>query len=260
VAEFTSLERVGAGSRRLKTIRALSGDAGARSDHGKLIVEGTTSVLEAIEHGIPVDALVFADTAQGHDAWAALSMFDGPSNVADADSLGKVSSTATTPPVVAIAGIPDRKIPSSYRLLVAADALADPGNAGTLMRISEAAGADALVLGDGSVDPWSPKVVRSSAGAWARLAIVRMSILDLLAQQRSLGATVIGLDAGAGPDYRELEPPTPAIVVVGNESHGISDPVRALIDVYASIPMEPTVESLNAAVAVAVVLFAWKGD
>ncbi|MCH7790547.1 MAG: hypothetical protein IH940_14070 [Acidobacteria bacterium] len=122
------------------------------------------------------------------------------------------------------------------------------------------AGADALVLGDGSVDPWSPKVVRSSAGAWARLPIMRVALSELLPQQRALGATVIGLDAGSGPDYRVFEPPTPAIVVVGNESRGISESVRSTIDLYTSIPMAPTVESLNASVAVAVVLFAWKRD
>ncbi|MCH7788783.1 MAG: hypothetical protein IH940_05010 [Acidobacteria bacterium] len=144
MADFDALERLGAGSRRLKTIRALSGDARARTDHGRLIVEGTTSVLEAITHQVPVDALVFSDTTQGHDAWVALSMFDGPCEVVDAEILGRAASTASTPPVLAIAGIPDHAMPTSYRLVVAADAIADPGNAGTLMRIAEAAGADAL--------------------------------------------------------------------------------------------------------------------
>ena len=75
---------------------------------------------------------------------------------------------------------------------------------------------------------------------------------------KAAGSTIVGLDAGAGPDYRTVDPPVPAVLVVGNESHGISPEVRAEIDEYVSIPMADTVESLNAAVAVAVVLFAWK--
>ncbi len=258
MAEFGDLERVGPGHRHLKTIRALSRQSRSRAEAEALVVEGTTAVLEALNHGVPVRHVVCADTSQGQDAFEALRSFTVPFSVASHDVLGQVASTAGTPPVVAVAGIPTAVIPVDAKLVVAADALADPGNAGTLLRITEASGADAVMFGEGSVDPWSPKVVRASAGAWARLPVARADLPTVLAEARAEGVRVVGLDAGAGPDYRDVEPAIPAIVVVGNESHGISDPVRAQIDEYVSIPMESSVESLNAAVAVAVVLFAWR--
>ena len=125
--------------------------------------------------------------------------------------------------------------------------LADPGNAGTIIRSAEAAGADAVVLTPGSVDPYNPKVVRASAGSLFRIPVVEAT-LESLSGYRRLGTSSHRGDRYTDPVYHGR-----VAVVVGNEAHGLDD--DAAIDQWITIPHAGPAESLNVAMAATVLAF-----
>lgn len=131
--------------------------------------------------------------------------------------------------------------------MMVADQLADPGNAGTLIRSAEAAGADAVVLTPGSVDPFNPKVVRASAGSLFRLPVVQASLETLD------GWTRLGTSSHRGTGYTDTDLTRRIAVVLGNEAHGLGD--DAPIDEWITIPHRGNAESLNVAMAATVLAF-----
>lgn len=145
------------------------------------------------------------------------------------------------------------------RLIVVLHEVRDPGNAGTILRTADAAGADAVILAGDSVDPYNGKCVRSSAGSLFHVPVgLTDDLPDLQAGARAAGLQVLGTAAGASRDLLDLQrdgslvPPT--LWVFGNEAHGLPVELRADIDV--AIPIFGHAESLNLAAAAAVCLYA----
>jgi TrmH family RNA methyltransferase len=167
----------------------------------------------------------------------------------------RVGDTQHPQPIFAIA--PLRRIGlaglEGVDLALVAVRIGDPGNAGTLIRSAAAAGAQVILLGEGSVDAYNPKVVRASAGACFAVRIVEgCAAVDILATLRTQGVTCLGAAAsgGAAPESFELGAPT--AFVVGNETAGL-DPALSL-DAIVTLPMAAG-ESLNAAMAGTALLF-----
>ena len=125
--------------------------------------------------------------------------------------------------------------------------MADPGNLGTILRSAEAAGFDAVALTPGSVDPFSPKVVRASAGALFHVPV----LVDV--DPTSLGIPLVGTSSHHGVAYTEADLSGPMALVVGNEAHGVPEDLS--VDQWVSIPHAGRSESLNAAMATTVLLF-----
>jgi TrmH family RNA methyltransferase len=137
-------------------------------------------------------------------------------------------------------------MPAAASLVLVADRLGDPGNAGTIIRSAEAAGADAVVLTPGSVDPFNPKVIRASAGSLFRIPVVEAP-LD------AIGLRLLGTSSHHGTIYTDADLAGPVAIVVGNEAHGL--PADAPMGAWVTIPIAGSVESLNAAMAATVLLF-----
>ena len=156
----------------------------------------------------------------------------------------RVASTEAPQPLLAVVGLRRWNVPADASLVLVADRLADPGNAGTIIRSAEAAGADAVVLTPGSVDPFNPKVVRASAGSLFRVPVVEARI-DEVALRR------LGTSSHHGDVYTDVDLVAPVALVIGNEAHGL--PEDAPVDGWVTIPS--SVESLNAAMAATVLLF-----
>lgn len=137
-------------------------------------------------------------------------------------------------------------------------AIADPGNAGTIVRTATAAGAAGVVFTTGSVDPWNPKAVRASAGAVARIGlVVDVEPAAVLAACRERGQRTVGLDAQA--DATVDDPgrlAAPVALFLGNEAHGLPDEVLHALDDLVAVPRYGPVESLNLAAAAAVASYA----
>ncbi|KAM3093958.1 TrmH family RNA methyltransferase [Phormidesmis sp. 146-35] len=132
----------------------------------------------------------------------------------------------------------------------------DPGNLGTMIRTAAAVGADGLWLSHDSVDLDNPKVLRSSAGQWFRLpmavsADLRTEILNCKAAGMQIVATV----PTATQTYWQVDFCRPSLILLGNEGAGLSEDLRALADCQVTIPLSPGVESLNVAIAAALLLY-----
>jgi TrmH family RNA methyltransferase len=133
--------------------------------------------------------------------------------------------------------------------------VADPGNLGTLLRTAEAVGAVELVVGEGTADPWAPKVVRASAGSVWRVPLHHGPVDAVLADLGASGVRRVGTAGAGGVAPHRLDLTGPVALVLGSEAHGLPDEVADGIDSWASLPMEGAVESLNVAVAGSVLAF-----
>lgn len=253
---------------RVKQVRALAGRS-ARSKTGRFLVEGPQSVREAVRF-VPErvrDLYLTPDAATRYseivaDAHAA----DIYHHVGTPAVLEAMSPDAQG--VVAVldnAGVSLDDVlaaDTSPRLVVVLSNVRDPGNAGTAIRVADAAGADAVVLAGESVDPTNPKVVRASAGSLFHLPVVRsLPLDDALVALAVAGLQIVAADGSgsselgdgdAGEDF--LAKPT--VWVFGNEAWGLRAEELALADSVVRIPIYGRAESLNLATAASVCLFA----
>jgi TrmH family RNA methyltransferase len=204
-------------------------------------------VADAIAAGLELDA-IYADEdldVTGVDPVVPVA----------AGVLERVLDTVTPQGVCAVAPIltsPIEEITAhalaTQRPMVVLDGVADPGNAGTIMRAAEASGCVGVVMTEGSVDPWSPKTVRASAGALFRSPIALVPALSDVA-----GIDRLGTAADAEVSHLDADLTGAVAIVVGNEAHGL-DPTTA-VDRWVRIDMDGPTESLNVAMAATVVLF-----
>jgi RNA methyltransferase, TrmH family len=141
-------------------------------------------------------------------------------------------------------------------LLVLVDGVQDPGNLGSVLRSAAAAGAGAAWISEGSADAWSPKCLRGGMGAQFRLPV--RTRIDLPAATRDIRRKVIAMDSAGGDSVYEADLSGSVAIAIGAEGRGISAGVLARADARVRIPMEPGMESLNAAAAAAVVFFEWR--
>jgi len=138
---------------------------------------------------------------------------------------------------------------------VALDSVADPGNLGTILRTLDAVGGQGVILLDQSTDPYDPSAVRASMGALFSLTLVKASLAEFASYKRKRGWTVVGTSDKARTDYHKYRYPQPLIVLMGSERQGLQEQHLALCDEVVSIPMLGKSDSLNLAVATAVVLY-----
>jgi TrmH family RNA methyltransferase len=146
----------------------------------------------------------------------------------------------------------DRGIP----VVVVLHKISNPGNLGAVLRTAEAAGAAGVITTQGSVDAFTPAVLRGSMGAAFRLPVVeKLSTDDVFAWARESAATIIGTAADAGSDYSSQDWGRSTVVIFGSEAHGMQDSDSERADLNVRIPLEDGVESLNLAVSAGVILF-----
>lgn len=252
---------------RIASLRRLSGRRKARLEAGRFVIEGPVPIAELLAAGADLDEL-YVDL----DQWAQVDDRSPlRSVVRDADASGvpvwgltssvfaSVSDTATPQGVLALAirsVAPVRSVADlDGPVLVLVD-ISDPGNAGTLVRAAEAAGCAGVVFAGSSTDPFGPKAVRAAAGSIVRLPVSEdAEVSTVLDELRSAGRTLVAtvVDGGAAPEATDLS--VPVAILIGSEAHGLSSEVIAACSATITIPMQSAVESINAAVAGAVVLF-----
>jgi TrmH family RNA methyltransferase len=179
--------------------------------------------------------------------------------------LASLGDTVTPQGVIAVVQTPAVDLASAFgdqsQLVVILDQIADPGNAGTVIRTADAAGADAVVASVGSVDVWSGKCVRSSAGSVFHLPIVTgSSVQAAIAAARNAGCVVMATAADGSDDLDDLADDgalaVPTAWVFGNEAHGVSEAARDAADRVVRLPIYGNAESLNLAAAAAICLYA----
>lgn len=243
---------------QVKYVRRLQADRRFRTGERAFVVEGTRWMRELAAAQITPRAL-FATTAwlesnEGRGLAATL----GPVIPVTDEVMAAMSDTETAPGVLALLPIKPRPWPEGSEvaappLVVILDAVANPGNLGTILRVASAAGASGVLLGPGCVDPYNPKVARGSMGAILRLPLVAAS-------WEEIGGLVAGLDvwlaaARDGVAYTAADWRRPAAILIGGEAHGAGAAAGRLATGRVTIPMRDATESLNAALAAGIILF-----
>ncbi len=153
--------------------------------------------------------------------------------------------------------------PSAGPLWFVAQALRDPGNIGTILRTGDAAGAGGLILIDECADPFSVEAVRASMGALFTQAIAAARWDEFIAWLRTGPGQLVGTSLKADHDYLDTEYEAPCFLLIGNEQQGLPAEYEAACDLLVKIPMAGRADSLNAAMAAAVMAFqvkaSWRG-
>ena len=242
--------------------QALLSNRVKRQRERQFIVQGVRPITLAVEHGWRVDAMIY-DMSRPLSRWARdMLAAAGARRVAMAPELLRELGAKDdgVPELVAVAAIPPddfSRIPLSPGLLaVAFDRPASPGNIGTVIRSADAFGAHGLIVTGHAADPYDPKSVRASTGSLFAVPVIRAaSHADVLGWARTRSATVIGTDEKGDADVADTDLTGPAVVVIGNETTGLSEAWRQACDVMARIPIVGAASSLNAAGAATVVLY-----
>jgi TrmH family RNA methyltransferase len=254
------------GADRVRSVRALSRRS-VREKTGRFLVEGPQSVREVVNHHPEqvVDLYLTADARARHaDIVAGAQAADHYQHEVSEDVLAAMCDTPSPQGLGAVCRVVtaalDDVLASRPRLLVLLTNVRDPGNAGTVIRGADAAGADAVLVSDASVDVHAPKVVRSTAGSLFHLPLVTgLGVAETVARLREAGVRVLAAD-GAGtrllPDV-DLRPAH--AWVMGNEAWGLDPEVRDLCDEVVRVPIYGRAESLNLAMAATVCLYASAG-
>ncbi|MBW4692496.1 MAG: RNA methyltransferase [Lyngbya sp. HA4199-MV5] len=173
-----------------------------------------------------------------------------------ADVLRAIATTVEPDGVVATVERVSTPVPSFSSLGLVLETIQDPGNLGTMIRTAAAAGADGLLLSADSVDFDHPKVLRASAGQWFQFPMAASSDLkaDLNHYQRQ-GMQIIATRPKATLTYWQVDLRSPTLLLMGNEGAGLSPELAAIADQHVAIPLSPGVESLNVAIAAALMLY-----
>jgi TrmH family RNA methyltransferase len=259
-------EPVAAKNPLIADLRRLARRRSARVEQGRFLVEGTTLIAVALDSGLPVEILV-RDSSAGLDEQAesvAARALDAGARLVEVPKgvMARVTDTVSPQPLAAV--VP--RVPTTLGALLAAGAptlpvlvlvgVSDPGNAGTLLRSAEAAGVSGVVFCAGSVDPFHPKTVRSSAGSIFQVPVVDgVDPTDALAHLAAAGVQRVGTVARAGVPLEQASLSGSVAIVLGSEAHGLPDDLSASLDELLTIPMSGRAESLNVAMAGTLVVF-----
>lgn len=259
--------RVTTRNARFQQWEALLSNRNKRQRAGEFLVQGVRPIRLAVEFGWPVHALIY-DAGRALSAWAAetLDRVDAQRVAMSAELLGELSGkTEESAELLAVVGMPDDdlariEVGPSF-LGVVFDRPASPGNIGTLVRSADAFGGAGVIVTGHAADPYDPKSVRASTGSLFAVPVVRVrshrEVLRWTAGLRAGGLqlAIIGTDekGAAGIAAHDLTGPT--LVVIGNETHGLSAGWREACDTMARIPISGSASSLNAANAATVVLY-----
>lgn len=170
-----------------------------------------------------------------------------------------LSDTVTPVGLIAVCTMPEvvlAEVLHAPRLVVVAVETSDPGNAGTLIRLADAMGADALILAGDSVDPYNAKCLRASAGSIFGLPVVQVpDTLELVAALRGAGLQVLATTLDGSTPLPSVDLNLPTAWLLGSEAHGLAPDVAAAADSRVTIPMRGSAESLNVAAAAAICLY-----
>ena len=245
----------------VKQVRALR-DKKRRRQEGLFLAEGLRILTEAREAGHLPRILFFA-AGTSHPLLARLieevEAAGGEAIETSAEILHKLSGKDNPQTVVGVYAQLDTALElidrSAAALWIVAKALRDPGNLGTILRTGDAVGAGGVILIDECVDPFSVEAVRASMGALFTQRIAAARWEDFLAWLRGGEGELIGTSLGATLDYQEPRYSRPAFILVGNEAQGLPPAYEAECDLLVKIPMLGKADSLNAAVATAVMAY-----
>jgi len=246
--------------KRLRSLR----DKKARRSEGLFLAEGLRIIAEARDSGRLPEIIAFSAEGARHplaaEIIAATEAAGGEAIETSADILAKMSGKDNPQMLLGAYRQPDTSLEridrSASPLWIVAQALRDPGNIGTILRTGDAVGAGGLILVDDCADAFSVEAVRASMGAVFTQAVATARWGEFTQWLRSGEGQLAGTSLKATQDYLEAEYRQPCFLLIGNEQQGLPAEYEAECDLLVKIPMAGRADSLNAAVATAVMVFA----
>jgi RNA methyltransferase, TrmH family len=238
----------------------------ARGEAGDLLLlDGSHLVAEALSAGIQIEQAIVRSEAGVTDPevrsqMERLERVRIPVLMASTRVMDAVSPVHSSSPIVAIARRPAsgeaRLFNGARSLVVIASDVQDPGNVGAIVRVAEAGGATGAMLSGGAADPFGWKALRGSMGSALRVPIVRFERTEeAIATAQHWGCRVLATMPQATQSIFDIDLTGPLAVLIGGEGRGLAESLASRADAVAAVPMAPPVESLNAAVATALVVY-----
>ena len=247
-------------NRQIKELIKLQNQAKYRKKSGMFVAEGAKLVTEAAHYG-KLQKIYIAESSQGREEERIQPLLEEfPYEVVSEEVFAEITDTVTPQGVLGLVQMPkytmEEILNANNQQFLLLDDLRDPGNLGTIMRTAEGAGMAAVLMSKGTVDLFNPKVVRATMGAIFRMPYCYVEDLPALAEKlREQGIAVYGTAMEGSVVYDEPDYTTGAAMVIGNVANGMSDAMFAAITDRIRIPMEGSLESVNAAVSAAIVMY-----
>lgn len=230
---------------KLKLVKALLTQSKARQREQRMVLEGIRLVLDTIQQGIQPDFVL-------HKPDLELEIENAVP--VEPQLLDDISDTQHPQGVLGVFPLPNLSISETARFLVALDGIRDPGNLGTIIRTTAAAGVEGLLLLPGTVDAFNPKTIRAGMGTHYRIPLKTMNWQGF-EQQYGEGWNIWQAKASGSVSYHQADWTAKTLLIMGNEAHGISETADQYARHAVSIPMANGVESLNSAIATAILVF-----
>lgn len=245
-------------NRLIKQFKKLS-DKKTRAESGLYLIEGERLTNDALEAGAPID-YIFVD--ESHLARFEYFLSRAQKRAIDVFSVSEtviqtLCQTVSPQGIAAVLRQQEQVIDYSRQgLIVALDCVQDPGNAGTIIRTAEAAGVMGVILSEGSVDKYNPKLVRATMGGIFRLPVIETgSLATEMSALKNSGYVVYAAHLDGKDFYLREKTDPKAILIIGNEANGIRPEITAMADRLFKLPIQGKAESLNAAVAAGIAIY-----
>lgn len=223
------------------------------------LLEGTHLLEEACAVNYPLETVCCTQKWQlAHlELWDIVCSVCDRSEIVSDEVLASLCTTVNPDGVIATAKrLPENRELPYHGIILALETIQDPGNLGTIIRSGAAAGAEGLWLSDDSVDFDHPKVLRASAGQWFRLnKAVSEDLKSTVSECKKAGMQIVATLPTANLTYWQVDWCKPSLILLGNEGAGLSTDLAAIADIKVKIPLNDGVESLNVAIAAALMLY-----
>ncbi len=226
-------------------------DRSGRREYRQFIIEGKRLVCDAIENGANIEYVLLEQGAE-FCASASVCKYE-----LSHKAFSALKTTVNSQGILAVVNMPEiDEFNATGGFYIYLDGIADPGNMGTIIRTADACGADGLILSENCVDIYNPKVVRSTMASIFNVNIYfDNSNRGILKKMRECGVNIISGSLQGSKSIYDVDFKNKSVIVIGNEANGITDEVIELSTELVKIPIVGKAESLNAAVACAVMAY-----
>lgn len=229
-----------------------------RDMYKEFMIEGENAIIDALKSNFEIVNVLYSPDIYDISKLNLNNII--PISVTK-EVMAKISDTITPQGIMAVCKIPDNSFSNKFSKVLFLDRIQDPGNAGTMIRTADAMGFDAIILSQGSADPYSLKVVRATVGSIFHIPILyNVNSMDTLAKLKDRNFTIYATALNNSKSIEETTIFSPFVLIIGNEGQGVSDEIKNFSDYLIRIDMPGNAESLNASIAAGILMYKFSGN